>query len=302
MKPPGSKPRTDRPHLGPSAIAKFRLLTVIDPSSNLITISVGEWPPREEGSITLFDGLESMVKNKLNKYAAALSPAEIAEGMNAAGNNACRLRDDAKRLLADSRFPTALSLATLSIEESGKVSILRSLAMARNQKEVAETWQEYRSHTRKNRIWPLIETFAKGARRLGDFRELFDDDAEHPFLLDNLKQLGFYTDCLGKKHWSIPDQVIDGDLARQIVQIADILSQKREVTEREVVLWVQYLQPVWKGPMEQMEAAMAAWHRQMCAEGLATDPDLMERFIVQGIGSESDEEQSSNNNLPEGTR
>ena len=40
--------------------AKFRLLTVIDPSSNLITISVGEWLPREVVSITL---LASEMKN-----------------------------------------------------------------------------------------------------------------------------------------------------------------------------------------------------------------------------------------------
>jgi AbiV family abortive infection protein len=241
------------------------------------------------------------VKRTLDQYAAALSPAEIAAGMNAAATNARRLLEDAKRLLVESRFPTALSLAALSIEESGKVSILRSLALARYQKELAETWREYRSHTRKNRMWLFGEMVAKGARRLGDFRELFDEEAEHPFLLDNLKQLGFYTDCLGKRHWAIPDQVIDGNLARQVVQIAELLSSKREVTEREIVLWVEHVKPVWKTGMEHMEAAVAAWHRQMCAEGLATDPDLMERFIVQGIDAASDDNQASNH-PPEGTR
>jgi hypothetical protein len=48
---------------------KFRLLTVIAPSSNLITISVWEWPPREVGSITLFD--EEMKKIKISKLDAA---------------------------------------------------------------------------------------------------------------------------------------------------------------------------------------------------------------------------------------
>lgn len=242
-----------------------------------------------------------MIKRKLDQYASALSPVEIAAGMNAAGYNARRLLDDASRLLAESRFPSALSLAALSIEESGKVSILRSLALAQNQKEVAETWREYRSHTRKNQMWPLVDTFTKGARRLGDFRELFENEADHPFLLDNLKQLGFYTDCLGKRHWAIPDQVIDRALARQIVQIANAIAPNREVTEREIVLWVEHMKPVWKGSMEQMEAAVAAWHRQMCSERLATDPDLMERFIIKGIGSESDNVQSADN-PPEGTR
>ncbi|MBN1085452.1 AbiV family abortive infection protein [Erwinia aphidicola] len=36
---------------------------------------------------------------------------------------------------------------------------------------------------------------------------------EHPFALDQLKQISFYTDCLGKAHWSIPDNVIDRDTA-----------------------------------------------------------------------------------------
>ena len=242
-----------------------------------------------------------MARRRLDQYAGRLSPAEIAAGMNAAAANARRLVEDAKRLLEKSRFPTALSLAVLSIEESGKVTILRSLALARDQKELSETWREYRCHTQKNRMWPFVEMVAKGARRLGDFRALFEDGAEHQFLLDNLKQLGFYTDCLGKRHWANPDEVIDENLSRQIVQVAEILLVKRQVTEREVQLWIQHVKPVWKQEMELMEAAVAAWHRQMCTEGLATDPDGMEQFIVQGVARDS-EDNGSSNQPSEGTR
>ena len=42
---------------------------------------------------------------------------------------------------------------------------------------------------------------------------LFDETSDHPFVLDNLKQLGFYTDCLGKATWALPWKVIDEDLA-----------------------------------------------------------------------------------------
>lgn len=239
-----------------------------------------------------------MAKHKLDQYGSKLSPAEIATGMNAAAANARRLYEDAKLLLGKSRFPAALSLAVLSIEESGKIPILRSLALARDQKELSETWREYRSHTRKNTLWLLPQMFAQGARRLGDFRPLVEEGVEHPFLLDNLKQLGFYTDCLGKRHWAIPHEVIDEDLARQIVRIAEFLLPNREVTEREIELWVQHLKPVWKQPMELMEAAVATWHRQMCAEGLIKDnPDGMEKFILQGIDMEPESKESSNNGI-----
>lgn len=226
-----------------------------------------------------------MAGHKLGQYEAALSPGEIAVGMNAAAANARRLCEDADLLLAQSRFPSALSLAVLSIEESGKMSILRAIALARDEKELSESWREYRRHTRKNAAWPLIQMFLQGARRLSDFRPLFEDSAEHPYLLDNVKQLGFYTDCLGNRHWSIPEEVVGEHLARQIVHIAEVLLPKREVTEREIELWIRHLKPVWKQPMELMETAVSAWYRQMCEEGLLDDdPERMEIFVTQGIG------------------
>lgn len=226
----------------------------------------------------------SMTKHKLEQYKANLSPAEIAAGMNATIANAQRLCQDAELLLSQSRFPTALSLAALSIEESGKLPILRLLALARNQKEISNTWREYRTHTCKNRMWPFFEMLLKGSRKLGDFSPLFEDKSEHPHLLDHLKQIGFYTDCLGKKHWSQPHEIINKGLASQIVMVAKLLSSRKEVTEREIVLWIHYVKPVYKGPMEQMEAAVAAWHRQLCEENLIEgDPNAMEKFIIEGI-------------------
>lgn len=237
-----------------------------------------------------------MAKRKLDQYKGKLTPAQIADGMNEAAANAKRLYEDARLLFEHGRHPSALSLAALSIEESGKLSILRSLALARDQKELAITWREYRSHTRKNIMWPFVQIFLQGGRRLGDFRPLFEDKSEHPFLLDNVKQLAFYTDCLGKRHWSVPAEVINHELAESIVQIALLLLPKREVTEREIELWIEYIQPVWKQSMEMMEAAVSAWHRQMCEEGLSSgDPDDMEKFILQGIGTEAEYDRPSNN-------
>ena len=95
------------------------------------------------------------MKKKLNAYRGRLTPAEIATGMNAAAKNARRLSEDAESLLAAGRFPTAASLATLAIEEAGKVSILRELALAQSDAEALEVWRSYRSHSRKNVAWLL---------------------------------------------------------------------------------------------------------------------------------------------------
>ena len=75
-----------------------------------------------------------MVKKKLDQYRGKLSPVQISEGINAAISNAKRLADDAELLLKERRFPSAASLAVLSIEESGKLSILRQLDVVQNDK------------------------------------------------------------------------------------------------------------------------------------------------------------------------
>lgn len=106
------------------------------------------------------------MKRRLNQYSAQLEPDELAAGINAAQQNAGRLAEDASQLLAAGRFPTAAALSVLAIEEAGKVSVLRSLALARDQKETIGAWREYRSHTKKNVSWILPQLAADGARRL----------------------------------------------------------------------------------------------------------------------------------------
>jgi len=222
---------------------------------------------------------------KLNGYRGKLSPQQIAEGINVAKKNSYRLVRDAEFLCEAGRYPSAASLAILSIEESGKVSILRQLALARDEKEIAECWRDYRSHTKKNVAWLSPQLFVNGARRLEDFRPLFDAESNHPFLLDQLKQIGFYTDCLGQGHWSIPENQIDESLAKGLVQIADIHSRsQKEVTALEIELWIKHLKPVWKTNMTAMKVAIIDWEKDMVEHGLAEKSENnMEKFINTGL-------------------
>jgi len=229
------------------------------------------------------------LKRKLEQYKGFLKPRQVAAGINAAITNAKRLADDAALLLESGRYPSALSLAVLSIEESGKVPILRSLALARNPEEIAEAWHEYRSHTRKNVMWMFLDLFAKGARRADDFNPLFYEESDHPFLLDMVKQVSFYTDCLGNAHWSLPSDVVDEDLSRSIVYIAQLLATKRQRTEREIELYVKHLKPVWKSHKELMEMALVQWYQEMQDEGLLpAGENEMERLILYGVHASND--------------
>ena len=224
------------------------------------------------------------MKKKLNAYRGRLTPGQIAAGMNAAARNARRLSEDAEALVATGRFPTAASVAALSVEEAGKVSILRELALAKTDAEALEVWKRYRSHTSKNVAWLLPQLAAAGARKLEDLRGLFDETSDHPFVLDNLKQLGFYTDCLGKGHWALPWEVIDEGLARMLVQIAKALSGKDQHTEREIALWMDHIGPVWKKDVALMKQALVNWYSAMQTEGLAAEgANAMEQFIRERV-------------------
>ena len=224
------------------------------------------------------------MQKKLDAYRGKLSAAEIAKGMTVAGHNARRLANDAATLLAVGSFPTAASLAALAIEEAGKASILRALALAKNDAEIKDEWKAYRSHTRKNTIWILPTLAASGVRKLDDLLPLFDHDSDHPFLLDQLKQLGLYTDCLGKGHWAIPTEVVEQDLARMLVNVANVLAKDKDVSEKEVELWIEHVGPVWKKDPAWMKKALANWYAAMQVAGLAPEGEnKMEQFISNGI-------------------
>jgi len=141
-------------------------------------------------------------------------------------------------------YPSATSLAVLSIEEAGKVLILRELSVANDGKDIKEIWQRYRHHRSKNAAWILPDLVSNGARHLYQLAEAVNPDGEHTELLDTIKQLGFYTDFFEDGHCSIPSEVIEVDLASSLIKTAKLLSGGKEVTEREIELWIQHMKPV----------------------------------------------------------
>jgi AbiV family abortive infection protein len=219
----------------------------------------------------------------LSPFRGALTIEQVAAGMNAATENARRLVQDARLLLDNKRWPTAASVAALSIEESGKVVILRRFLTAKAG-EIKGLWQEYRSHTKKNINWILPELVDKGARRLDDFKPIVDSASNHPKVLDAQKQLGFYTDCLRNVDWSLPSEVVDEAFAKSLVAKAEILSPERTITVRELELWVKYMEPISNKNPDRMKQALINWYGAMQAEELVpAGPDKMQTFVEEGL-------------------
>lgn len=220
-----------------------------------------------------------MSKN-LKQWKNTLNESEIVDGMNFAQQNANRLLSDAEKLFEFGSYPTAYSIAVLAIEEAGKISILRELAVARNGNDVKDAWKAYRTHTKKNVMYVFPYLVANGYTKLSDFGGIFSEKNDFPALLDDQKQVGFYTDCLGKKHWSVPSQVIEKKEAEGILRVAHILCKHKTYTQKEIELWVKHIKPVWKSSMPEMQVALKAWFNEMLDEGLVKESDIpFEEFV-----------------------
>ena len=218
------------------------------------------------------------MKSELQPYAGPLTPAQITDGIAAAQSNALRLLDDAKLLLEAGRYPSASALAILSMEERGKVIILKRLALVSDPADLKAAWREYRSHRAKNAGWIIPQLVGQGARTMREMAAGVDPVAEHAGLLDALKQVSFYSDCLANRHWSIPTAVIDQGIARSMVASAEAMWSAREVTLREVELWAQIVGPNYNKPG--MMDAIIRWQQTMVTEGMSdTTPESLEAFM-----------------------
>jgi AbiV family abortive infection protein len=212
-----------------------------------------------------------MGKPKLNFYRDKLTPKQAAEGMNAAARNAKRLYEDAEALLKAKRFPTACAVAILSIEESGKLPILREIACMKDKKgPLNDAWRRYSDHRQKNAAWLAIQLMMNGAKTLNDIKQTFDPQSMHPDLINIMKQFGFYTDCYGEAEWAEPEGAVDEKMATTMLDTAKLLLPKHETTEREMELWVEHIGEHWGKP--NMAARAMKFEELLFKEGLRKVP------------------------------
>lgn len=204
-----------------------------------------------------------MTSRTLAQYTGLLNCEEITQGINAARENSKNLLSDAQLLFNKERYATASSLAILAIEEAGKCSILRGLSACGTANEAKKYWKDYRNHRAKNAAWIIMDLAKGGAKTLNDLRECCNTEGEHTFLLNNLKQIGFYTDCLGDRNWSRPVEVINKEVCTSILRVAEVLCRDKEISVREIELWVESIKKY-----SYSKQALVNWHQAMLAEGL----------------------------------
>jgi AbiV family abortive infection protein len=191
---------------------------------------------------------------------------QIAQAMNAARRNAHDLVEDAQTLLDAGRHVRAAALAILSIEESGKVDVLRCLAGARDADDRAAYVKDLLSHRAKNAHWiigalrreypfpPLMLTALKGR------------DGAHAAYLDKLKQSAIYTDVADDGTSKEPKDSIDQSLAQELIQCAIELTSDTITTPRELELFRDRLSACER--LEQLPDTITAYYRDLMSEGL----------------------------------
>ena len=210
---------------------------------------------------------------KGSQYNYFLDVSQAAEGIHIALENAQSLLDDAILLNENGRHARAVALAILSIEESGKPSIIRSILLEQDKKAVGQRWNDYRQHKSKSQMWILPELVVKGARRLEDLRDMFTSNT-HTQLLEDLKQRALYTDAYKRCKWSSPDQIMDKEIADIIIEAAAALVRKENpimTTVAELSVWVKHLKPVWNQEMSEMNLALYQCYRELEECGLAKE-------------------------------
>lgn len=220
-------------------------------------------------------------RNNLPEYRGMLTPGQAAMGINAANRNAELLAKDSCLLLSAGRYATAITLAALSIEESGKASILRCIVLESEPTALKKEWKRFRDHRSKNGSWILPDLVNSGATQLKHLASVTRREAEHTELLHSLKMVGLYTDCYADAHWSEPSEVFSEDfsaLAEDIVKRSELFLKRSPVSEKEMELWVQCLKAVWR--TTEMKEGLIRFNKAMFEEGLSENkPEEFAAFL-----------------------
>lgn len=239
--------------------------------------------------------LREQVKSLKAIFTGKLTFEQVAQGINAGIDNANRLTNDAILLFEAGRYPTAASIAILAIEEYGKIGILKEIARNDSAGKVRKRWKDYRSHTKKNVAWILPGLLAQGKANFRDIAaQVFDKNSGHPALLDHIKQLGFYTDCLDNLNWSYPTNRIDKKMAESIIELARFFALAKKVTHEEIEIWVKHFSGISYEDGDSFKKALSEYHREIQDHGLSSDKldDFLDFAKNQIIPSNEGGEQS----------
>lgn len=146
------------------------------------------------------------------RYNGKLTIEQISEGIYFCIENATNIFGDAYILIKANRFPRALSLLLLAIQEAGKVNILKNMTMipTKNQKLWKKEWKNFRKHETKDFLGHDIKTSSEFNDSPGEYfwQQLLDKTNNFVPEREKVRQLGLYIDYIpsDKKWWS-PNEI-----------------------------------------------------------------------------------------------
>ena len=217
----------------------------------------------------------------LKDFVGTLTASQVLDGISACQANANRLVADAETLASVGSFASAAALAILAIEELGKVTLLRRLALVSDPKELRAVWSDFRNHRAKNAGWVIPDLVRQGGRSLLEFGAALDRKSDHSAQLNAVKQMNIYTDCIGEDgDWLSPSDEVARELAAAMIDRAHNTWGRKEVTLRDIELWMELLTPHYGKPT--MREAYLTYQRAMNAEGLSKMPEQDMRAFLYG--------------------
>jgi AbiV family abortive infection protein len=219
---------------------------------------------------------------KDKQYNQRLTPIKAAEGIKVIMENSLSLLSDAILLFENNRFERAFTLSILSIEESGKIPILRSILLEDNQKELNKLWKNFRTHTEKNWALFFLKIPVDESTKLEDFKALFDNTNNQGQEFENLKQLSIYTELFKNSNWHSPKNLISEKLAKNTLNTTKLFvndNLSAMTTEPELELWIKHLKPVWKSDMNLMKDALKNCYKEAEQLGVLTGLRTVDELI-----------------------
>lgn len=167
---------------------------------------------------------KKIVMSVMSQYKGLLTREQVAEGIRLAQENAVRLLNAARLLLKTGDAPTAMSLSILALEEYGKIEIVNEIGNTSDPEKLEKCWKAYRTHISKEIAFLRDYAKMKGIVGKQEAAEFCENNSDMLPLVDLMKQLGFYTDCIqgdDNFYWHEPKKKISNIMAVAIFSAAE---------------------------------------------------------------------------------
>jgi len=191
-------------------------------------------------------------------YEGELTPLLVSTASQAAILNAAELITSADILFRSKRYPHAVALAILAIEECGKPAILIGYFLSGGGR---NPWKQYRHHKSKTQLLNFgIATLAN--KYFPDMSEEVKEQIEQgptPSILEIAKQRALYSDCVieaGEPHCHIPkDRDWKVEARDRLSEARSLAHHYRHHSPEELEVWKRHLFPMHSKTLDEISFA-----------------------------------------------